>query len=61
MLLADGVHQQHFMKTLKYFIRVGTNWSEVAIDDSTFVAFTPEIKCVKYIFEQSTSMEIVTE
>jgi hypothetical protein len=36
----------------RYFIRVESNWSEVAIDDSTFVTFTPEIKFVKYILRK---------
>ncbi|CAJ0832905.1 2290_t:CDS:1, partial [Entrophospora sp. SA101] len=31
------------------YLKLGNRWSEVSLNDSTFVAFTPEIKHVKYI------------
>ncbi|CAJ0914224.1 6636_t:CDS:2, partial [Entrophospora sp. SA101] len=31
------------------YLKLGNRWSEVSLNDSTFMAITPEIKHVKYI------------
>ena len=40
------------------YLRLGNRWSEVSLDDSTFVTFAPEIKHVKYILRSTTSKSI---